>query len=183
MPVLLEYVFQFQKADNLQVPHASQPDQPMFFWKPEKQELYLQNLCTNLENISERFNNSVSNNDCETSLKILSEAINKAAVCMKAHKRQDNNKDSLDKPKKTWFDKDCERLRLSAIRALRHFRYVKTEEALNNYTVAKQEYREQKCIFRTTECPFSECSCRQKLEKFLEYAQITKKTASTRYNS
>ena len=44
-------------------------------------KLYLQNLCTNLENISETFHNAISRNDCETSLKNLTEAVRHAPTC------------------------------------------------------------------------------------------------------
>ena len=121
---------------------TSQPEQPEFYWNPDKQELYLQNLCTNLENISETFHNAFSRNDCETSLKILTEAVRNAATCMKARRRNNKNNTCIKRPAKTWFDNDCERLRTVATRALRHFRYIKTAEALSTYKLAKSEYKE-----------------------------------------
>ena len=142
MPIVLEYVFQFENANNPGVLPTSQPEQPEFYWNPDKQELYLQNLCTNLENISETFHNAISRNDCETSLKILTEAVRNGATCMKAHRRNNKNNTCIKRPAKTWFDNDCERLRTVATRALRHFRYLKTAEALSTYKSAKLEYKE-----------------------------------------
>ena len=142
MPIVLEYVFQFENANNARVLPTSQPEQPEFYWNPDNQELYLQNLCTNLENISETFHNAISRNDCETSLKILTEAVRNAATCMKARRRINKNNTCIKRPAKTWFDNDCERLRTVATRAIRHFRYVKIAEALSTYKLAKSEYKE-----------------------------------------
>ena len=78
-------------------------------------------------------------------LKLLTEVLHDVTNCMKAQKRNSTRVSIAtckERSTRTWFDNDCERLRTIAMRALRHFRHVKTAEALESYKLAKAEYRE-----------------------------------------
>lgn len=95
--------------------------QPKFIWKTNEQVNYNSHIRANLNSISESFQDAILNDNCELSLQILMNAIYSAADSMKI--RNFNRAEircSADN-RKSWFDKECQKLRMEVIRALRNF--------------------------------------------------------------
>ena len=135
MPLSLDFKVKFVWDKN----HIAEneivvPGQPKFIWDINKQVNYNYRIGANSNSISESFYDALANNDCEWSLQILMQAINSAADIMK--KRIFNipgDSIIIKKDTKQWFDDECQKSRMKALRALRSFRHVKTQGALNQY--------------------------------------------------
>ena len=108
-------------------------------WDAVREQPYVDNIHSNLEQISNDFQHAITSNNFDLPLKLLMNAIYNAAQYMK--KRDNTLKHSASrKDNKPWFDTECDQYRKRAISALKQFRIVASVGALEHYKHAKNEY-------------------------------------------
>lgn len=142
MPLSLDFKFKFVWDKNhIAVNEITVPMQPKFIWDTNKQVNYNYRISANLNSIAESFYDALENNDCERSLHMLMQAINSAADIMKKRIFNVPGGSIIKKDTKQWFDEECQKSHMKALRARRSFRHIKTQDALNQYKESRSEYK------------------------------------------